>query len=109
MVVSLHARNRPRAADPRATAETTTAGTGTGSGFIAHGAVVGSLTMDAILTSVKKHGGLTMDSNSSRAVVLIEVFMELDRTFEQLGSEATRADYAADVIRRLTSIYETEV
>lgn len=46
-----------------------------------------------------------MDSNSSRAVVLIEVFMELDRTFEQLGSEATKADYAADVIRRLSSIY----
>jgi hypothetical protein len=79
------------------------------SGFIAHGAVVGNLTMDAILKSVKKQEGLTMDSNSSRAVVLIEVFMELDRTFEQLGSEATKADYAADVIRRLTSIYETEV
>jgi hypothetical protein len=56
------------------------------------------LTMDGTM------GGMTVDA-SKRGVILIEVFMELDRTFEQLGDEATEADYAADVIRRLSDIY----
>ena len=39
--------------------------------------------------------------------VLREVSRELNRTYEQLGSDATEADYAADVIRRLSHLYET--
>jgi hypothetical protein len=45
----------------------------------------------------------------NREMVLIEVYRSIDRTFEQLGSGATEADYAADVIRRLSDIYESEV
>jgi hypothetical protein len=60
--------------------------------------------MDATITT----GGLTMDA-IKRGIILIEVYMELDRTFEQLGDEATEADYAADVIRRLSHVYKLEV
>jgi len=43
-----------------------------------------------------------------QAVVLAEVQAELVRTWEQLGAEATAADYAADVTRRLSHVYATE-
>jgi hypothetical protein len=41
--------------------------------------------------------------------ILLEVCRELNRTHEQLGSEATEEDYAADVIRRLSFLYGVEV
>ena len=62
------------------------------------------LTMDGTINM----GGLTMELHN-REMVLIEVYRSIDRTFEQLGSGATEADYAADVIRRLSDIYESEV
>jgi hypothetical protein len=37
--------------------------------------------------------------------VLLEVLRELNRTYDQLGGQATEEDYAADVIRRLSHLY----
>ena len=40
-----------------------------------------------------------------REEVLLEVLREMNRTFENLGHDATAADYAADIARRLNTAY----
>ena len=47
------------------------------------------------------------ETKHTRDKIALEVYLEMNRTYEQLGSDATEADYAADIIRRLSHLYET--